>query len=233
MNILTEPTIDSQKFIIFGKSGIGKTTLASKLNKPLLLDIEGGANFLSIPRTEQITNLEVFYNYLVELYKTEKLEFENIIIDSADWLTRLIVEKVAGIDKKNLDKTLNSGDLSYGKGTMILENHVRSKLLPMLVALNKKGYGICLIAHADIKDVLGDDGSTVERITPKIDPRTMNVMTEWCDGVFYLKKNIAGERVLQVEGDETALAKNRLGLRGDISLENNDINDILKGNIKE
>lgn len=231
MNIIKEPTMNSAKFMIYGLSGSGKTTLASKLNNCLILDIEGGANFLNVPRTEQITKLEVFYNYLIELYKTTEREFDNIVIDSADWLVRLIVEQVAGIDKNNLGETLNKSNGGYGNGKQVLENHIRSKLLPTLVALNKKGYGICLIAHADKKELLGEDGYNIEQIAPKIDSGTMNTFVEWCDGVFYLKKNISGERVIQVESDDTALAKNRMNLTGEISIEANDINKILKGEI--
>ena len=233
MNILKEKTMNAPKFMIYGLAGIGKTTLASQLDKCLIIDIEGGANFLDVPRTEQITNLETFYSCLTEIYKSEKKEFDNIVIDSADWLVRLIVEKVANINKNNLEETLVKSNGGYGAGYQVMENHIRTRLLPMLVALNKKGYGICLIAHADRKELLGEDGYNIEQIAPKIDQRTMSVFVEWCDGVFYLKKNISGDRVLQVESDNTALAKNRMNLTGEISLVENNINDILKCKIKE
>lgn len=232
MNIIKQATPTAPKFMIYGLSGSGKTTLASKLKNSLLLDIEGGANYIDTPRTEQITKLETFYSYLAEIYKGEK-QFDYLVIDTADWLVRLVIEQVAGIDKMHLDETLNKSNGGYGNGKQVLENHVRSRLLPMLVALNKKGYGICLLAHADKKEIMDADGISIEQIVPKIDPNTMNSFVEWCDGVFYLKKNSDSSRSLLLESDGIALAKNRQGLTGTIDLNTTDINDVLKTNNKK
>lgn len=76
--------------------------------------------------------------------------------------------------------------------------------------------------------MLTSDGIDVEQISPKIDVNTMNVFVEWCDNVFYLKKDFDGERILQLESDATALAKNRLGLTGEVKLSDIDINKLLK-----
>ena len=106
------------------------------------------------------------------------------------------------------------------------ENHIRSKLLPALVMLNKKGYGICLIAHADRKDLMDAEGVDIARIAPKIDINTMNVFVEWVDNVFYLKK-ANGKRTLVLEENDNILAKNRLGLTGEVDLDGLDINKLL------
>jgi hypothetical protein len=139
---------------------------------------------------------------------------------------RKVVETAAGIDKNNLSETLNRSNGGYGNGKQVLENHIRTKLLPLLVALNKQGYGICLVAHAERKDLMDADGVDIERLAPKIDVNTMNVFVEWCDNVFYLK-NVDGERYLILEGDSNVLAKNRLGLTGEIKLADVDINNLL------
>lgn len=229
MKVLTQATPTSPKFMVYSLPGMGKTSLASKMEKSLIVDIEGGANYLDTPRTEQITSLDEFYEVMVELWKTPKREYDYIVIDTVDWLVRLMVEKVAGINKQHLDETLNRSNGGYGNGKQVLENHVRTRLLPMLVEMNKKGYGICLLAHADKKEMLDSDGTTIEQITPKIDPNTLNAFVEWCDAIFYLKKNIKGDRILQLESDSVALAKNRTGMRGEVNLSETDVNKILKG----
>ena len=229
MKVLTQATPTSPKFMVYSLPGMGKTSLASKMEKSLIVDIEGGANYLDTPRTEQITSLDEFYEVMVELWKTPKREYDYIVIDTVDWLVRLMVEKVAGINKQHLDETLNRSNGGYGNGKQVLENHVRTRLLPMLVEMNKKGYGICLLAHADKKEMLDSDGTTIEQITPKIDPNTLNAFVEWCDAIFYLKKNVKGDRILQLESDSVALAKNRTGMRGEVNLSETDVNKILKG----
>ena len=144
-----------------------------------------------------------------------------------------MVEKAAGIDKKNISETLNRSNGGYGNGKQVLENYVRTGFLPRLATLNSMGYGICLIAHADRKVLMNAEGNDVEQIAPKIDVNTMNVFVEWCDEVFYLKKDIAGERVLVLESDDVALAKNRLGLTGEVKLSDIDINKLLTPTGKE
>ena len=228
MQVIHGLTPTAPKLMLYSLPGVGKSTLASKLKKPIFLDFEGGLNYIDCSRTEQITDLDTFYTYLVELYRAGEREYDTIVIDSVDWLVRKVVEKAAGINKDNLTETLNRSNGGYGNGKQVLENHIRTKLLPTLVALNKKGYGICLIAHAERKDMMDADGVDTERITPKIDINTMNVFVEWCDQVFYLKKDANGDRVLVLDSDMNALAKNRLGMSGEVSLADIDINELLQ-----
>lgn len=228
MKVIKQITPTAPKLMLYSLPGVGKSTLAAKLKNPIFLDIEGGLNYIECTRTEQITDLETFYTYLIELCRAKDKEYDTIVIDSVDWLVRKIVETAAGIDSNNLDATLNKSNGGYGNGKQVLENHIRTKLLPTLVALNKKGYGICLIAHAERKDMMDADGVDTERITPKIDVNTMNVFVEWVDNVFYLKKDNNGNRVLVLDSDMIALAKNRLSLSGEVKLDEVDINELLK-----
>lgn len=236
MKVIKQATPTAPKLMIYGLSGVGKSTLASKLKNPIFIDMEGGLNYMDVARTPTLTKVDDFYTVLAELYNTAKdgkREYDTIVVDSADWLVRKVVEKAAGIDKTKLDETLNRSNGGYGNGKQVLENHIRTKLLPMLVLLNKQGYGICLIAHADRKTLMSSEGNDVEQITPKIDVNTMNVFVEWCDNVFYLKKDIAGERILVLESDDVALAKNRLSLTGEVKLSETDINKLLMPQGKE
>ena len=226
VKVLSGITPTAPKILIHGLAGSGKSTLASKLKRPIFLDFEGGLNYIDCQRTEQITDLDTFYAYLIELYRAKEREYDTIVIDSVDWLVRKVVEKAAGIDKDNLEATLNKSNGGYGNGKLVLVNHIRTKLLPTLVALNKKGYGICLVAHSERKDLMDADGIDTTRITPKIDVNTMDAFVEWCDDVFYLK-NIDGERYLVLEGDSNVLAKNRLNLTGEVKLADVDINKLL------
>lgn len=236
MQVIKQATPTAPKLMIYGLSGVGKSTLASKLKNPIFIDMEGGLNYMDVARTPTLTSYEAFFRTLGELYQAAdsgKREYDTIVVDSVDWLVRKIVEQAAGINKKNLTETLNRSNGGYGNGKQVLENHIRTSLLPLLVHLNKQGYGICLIAHADRKVLMNAEGNDVEQITPKIDVNTMNVFVEWCDNVFYLKKDIAGERVLVLESDDSALAKNRLGLTGEVKLSDIDINKLLMPKGKE
>lgn len=228
MQLIKGITPTAPKLLLYGTSGVGKSTLANKLEKPIFLDIEGGLNQIDCVRTPVIQDLRVFYKWLDGLDNTNKGEFKTIVIDSADWLVRIIKEQAAGISKDNLKATLVHSNGGYGAGTEVYENYIRSELLPYLSRLNSKGYGICLIAHADKKSVMDADGSETEKITPKIDPRTMHVFVEWVDEVLYLKKDIDGSRMLVLESDNNVLAKNRLGKTGEVAVDKIDINKFLR-----
>lgn len=236
MQVIKQATPTAPKLMIYGLSGVGKSTLASKLKNPIFIDMEGGLNYMDVARTPTLTSYASVLKVLGELFNVAeagKREYDTIVIDSVDWLVRKVVEKAAGIDKNKLDETLNRSNGGYGNGKQVLENHIRTYLLPLLVTLNKQGYGICLIAHADRKVLMNSDGSDVEQIAPKIDVNTMNTFVEWCDNVFFIKRDISGERVLVLESDEVALAKNRLGLTGEVKLSDIDINKLLMPQGKE
>lgn len=227
LDIIEGVTHVAPKTMIYGLSGVGKSTLASKLKNPLFLDFEGGLSYLDVKRTKQYNDTDKFYKDLAELYHAEKRPFDTLVIDSADWMVRKFLEKAAGITSQTLDQTLNKSNGGYGNGKQVLENQIRTKLLPTLVALHKKGYAICLIAHADRKHIMNSEGFDEEQIAPKIDENTMKVFVEWCDNVFYLKKDSDGNRKLVLDSDGIAVAKNRLGKTGEVNIDEIDINELL------
>lgn len=238
MNIITKATPNKPKLMCYGIAGSGKSTLASQLDKPLFIDIEGGLNFLDVARTETLDLWTDIVKVFIDLHrqKDEYLkQYHTIVIDSIDWLVRRVIEQASktrykddqGVVHKNLEATLNKAGGGYGNGKQMLENEIRSRLIPALQALNNDGFGICLIAHADRKDVMESDGTSFERIVPKIETNTMNIFVEWVDNLFYLRKEADGKRVLVLESDDVVLAKNRLGKTGTVDLSVTSINDVL------
>ena len=241
LNIISGTTEGAPKVMIYGLAGVGKSTLASKLKRPVFFDFEGGLSYLGVNRTPVYNDVIEFTHDLNRLLEAKgERKFDTIVIDSADWMMRKYVEQASGIltggdgavgaerKMKDLTMTLNRSNGGYGNGKQVLENYVRSSLIPALTQLNAKGYGICLIAHADKKSIMDADGVDVEQIVPKIDVNTMNVFVEWCDNVFYLKKDAEDHHILVLESDNVALAKNRLGKTGEVNIDEEDINEILK-----
>lgn len=238
MNIITKATPNKPKLLVYGLSGSGKSSLAAQLDKPLFIDVEGGLNFLDVARTETLDMWTDIVSVFIDLHKRKDeylKQYHTIVIDSIDWLVRRVIEQASktrykdekGVVHKNLEATLNKAGGGYGNGKQILENEIRSRLIPALQLLNNDGFGICLIAHADRKDVMESDGTSFERIVPKIETNTMNIFVEWVDNLFYLRKEADGKRVLVLESDDVVLAKNRLGVHGEVDLSVVSINDIL------
>lgn len=242
MNITTKGAPLAPKVLLYSTPGAGKSTLAARLPDILFLDIEGGLSFIDgvARNATKYTKLTEFCRDLLELVKTSgdaKFPYKYIAIDTVDWLSRLIVQQVAeNTSGKNLlelfndqKNTLNRAGGGYGNGKQMMENYVRNIILPALTKLNDNGVGIVLIAHAEVKSVLESDGTSIDKVTPKIDPNTMNVYTEWVDNLFYLQKHDDGKRELILEGSETVLAKNRMGLTGSVPVDGLDFHKLITG----
>lgn len=222
MKIITGKQAIAPKVMLYGLSSAGKSTLAATLPDALFLDIEGGLSFLDVTRTPVATADELVKD-LVELCQVTKREYKYIVIDSVDWLVRLFVSKTAGsgqgkttqalMDSATL--TLNKSQGGYGSGKQVLENYIRDVFIRFLNVLNRKGYGIIMIAHADRKTLLDADGINIERLAPKMDLNSMNTLIEWVDSLFYLKRDDDGTHHLIVNPTDAITAKNRIGIKED------------------
>lgn len=220
MNILKGKQIVAPKVMVYGLASAGKSSLAATLPDALFLDIEGGLSFLDVTRTPVATADELMAD-LLELFKAQKQEYKYIVIDSVDWLVNLFAAKTSGSGQgKTLEQlmdsatlTLNKAQGGYGNGKQVLANYIKDVLVKFLNMLNRKGYGIILIAHADRKTLLDADGTNIERLAPKMDLTSMNVFVEWVDNLFYLKSDDDGGRHLIVSPTDVITAKNRMGLK--------------------
>lgn len=226
------------KTMIYGLAGVGKSTLASQMSRPLFIDVEGGLTTMSVARTPTYKcYLQVVraINIIHKEAEEHKKDYDTIVIDSIDWLVRRAEEHAAGIssidnkgvEHKDMSATIGKANGGYGNGNKQLENHLRSELMPALQLLVDDGFAIALIAHADRKDVMDGDGFTTTKITPAIGDRFMEAWVQWCDNVFYLKHD-GEKRTLLLEGTDTILAKNRLGKSGAVDLSETTIQEVLK-----
>lgn len=235
--IIKEPEMHKLKTMVYGLSGCGKSTLAAQMDKPLFVDVEGGLTTMQVARTPTITLYVNIKKVLEEIHKdaaTYLKDYQTIVIDSIDWLVRKAEEHAAGVrsvvDGKlvtDMTATIGKANGGYGNGNKQLENEIRAGILPLLDSLVADGFAICLIAHADQKEVMDGEGYSTTKITPAIGERVMEPIVQWCDNVFYLR-NSSGERKLLLEGTDTILAKNRLGKISEVSLSETTIQEVLK-----
>ena len=96
------------RFVIYGTEGIGKSTTASQAPKPIFIPTEDGLDQIdcaSFPLATRFPEVET----ALELLINEAHNFETVVIDSLDWLERLIWDAlceqygVTSIEKSTAD----------------------------------------------------------------------------------------------------------------------------------
>lgn len=190
------------RIVVYGKPGIGKTTFAAQSNKPIILDLEGSADYIDVPKATP-KDYDQFMQ-LIDALLMENHEYKTVVIDSADWLEGFIHDDICkksgatSISDKHKDAT------SYGKGHILAQNmmiEIRNKLDRMRA---EKGMAVIITAHSVIKhrdDPL--DGDYDEHVL-KLHEKFAAALVEWADAVLLLKKK-------SIESSKTPSGRKELG----------------------
>jgi hypothetical protein len=207
--------------LVYGGSGIGKTTLASLAPVPLLLDLEDGAERVDIARTPVIKSYEQFMDYMRWCYKNPD-SFETLAIDSLDFLEILVHDFVCAREKWASIETPG-----YGAGYAVAAKEW-NKVLAAFDAVKSLGKNILCICHEQIKPFKAPGTDGYDRYLIKLNQRIANVICAKMDAVFFAQEEMVltkdrtndkrlvaksyGERVLRTTESAAWIAKNRMAL---------------------
>ena len=209
----------ARKGIIYGVEGIGKTTFAAKLPSPVIIDTERGTDDLDVPRIK-VSTPEEWENAVTSLLK-QPHEFKTVVVDTLDWLEKILATKVCKAHNKE-----SIEDFGYGKGFTILREEF-DKLLFRLDQFIEKGISVVFIAHSQVKRIQPPEATDgYDRYQLKLDQRNAEKAKEWADFVLFVnwltnvKENAVGKttatggRERRIHTVHTAAydAKNRVGL---------------------
>lgn len=232
------------RLMVYGTEGIGKSTLASRAPKPIFIQTEDGLNEIDCHKFPLAKSFTEVHAALTELH-SEQHNYQSVVIDSLDWLERLIWDAVCqDYGAKSIEKV----DGGYGKGYVYALTPWR-QFLDNLAALHRdRSMAVILIAHAKVEKFEDPESSPYDRYSPRLHKHAAALITEWCDAVLFAsrkfrtqteetgfgrKRTIAhpvgkdgGERVLRTIGGPSCVAKNRYNLDADLPL---DWNALLSG----
>lgn len=219
--VTTEHAIKPPRVIVYGKPGVGKTTFACGTTKPLIIDLEGSADYIDVPKShpETFEDVEVLLNALLN----ENHEFRTIVIDSLDWLEAKIHEYICTTYNAKSVNDKNNQATSYGQGNVLAANMflgIRGKLQRLR---DEKGCAIVLTAHTQIKSRNDPLDGEFDEHTLKMHDKIAAAAVEWADAVLLIKKKtiessnapsgkIEGGRILRTDGLIGTTTKNRLYL---------------------
>lgn len=217
-----------RRCMVHGVQGVGKSTFGATARRPIFIQTEDGLGEIECAKFPLSRSFNDVMQALTEL-RGQTHEFETVVIDSLDWLERLIWQEVCTAENvSNIEK------IGFQKGYTYALNYWR-KFLDALDALRTErpsggGMAVILIAHTKIEKFQTPEDSAFDRFTPRLHKLAASVVMEWCDEVFFATystttdprkvKNVESpERVMRTCEGPTHVAKNRLNMPYELPLE--------------
>lgn len=177
---------------IYGAYKTGKTTLATQMDKALLLAFEQGYNALPGVIAQDVTTWGEMKQVFRELKKPEVKEaFNAVVVDTidvaADKCKKYICQQ-NGIDELS--------DLPYGKGW----SKFKEEFNEVFRGLTQMGYAVFFIGHD--KEAKDNDGN-ITNIRPALSNSTREIIAGMADIYGYAKQSGADKYSVLVLRDKT------------------------------
>jgi hypothetical protein len=222
--IITGKTPKPRRLLLYGTHGVGKSTFCANAPSPIFVQTEDGLGEIECDKFPLATSYEDVTAAMESLYK-EQHSYQTVVIDSLDWLERIIWSKVC---QKRSVRSIE--DISYGKGYVCALTYWEEILAGLEALRNDRGLTVALIAHAKIERYDAPDTDSYDRHMPRLHKLASQLVQEWCDEVLFATYKVytkqadedygrkkakgvgSGERVLYTSERPAHIAKNRLGL---------------------
>lgn len=169
--------------------------------------------------------------------RREEHSYQTLVIDSLDWLERLIFDEVC---REYGVRSIEKADGGYARGYVHALTHWRKILTELDGIRNERNMAIILLAHAKIEKFEDPESSAYDRYSPRLHKHATSLISEWVDAVLFATKRFrvqkenagfngeraiaapigadGGERYLRTIGSPACVAKNRYSLPGEIPL---------------
>jgi hypothetical protein len=221
------------RLLVYGTEGIGKSTFAAGAPRPVFIQTEDGLDEIACDRFPLATTFDDVIGALAEL-RIEKHDYETVVIDSLDWLERMIWDRVC---QESGVKTIEKADGGFAKGYTHALTFWREVVEQLNALRAGRGMVVLLIAHAKVEKFEDPESSPYDRYSPRLHKHAAALVSEWCDAVLFATYKVytkqtdegfsrkktkgigTGERVLYTSERPSHVAKNRLNLPDELPLD--------------
>lgn len=219
LNITKGKISRTQKVVIYGPEGIGKSSLAARFPDPVIIDTEGGTAHMDVRRIDRPRSWEELLSVVKEVAATPGI-CKTLVIDTADWAEQLITVYLCNKYKQNSIESFG-----YGKGYTYMAEEF-SRLLSACDAVIAAGMHVVITAHAKMRKFeQPDEMGAYDRWEMKLSKQTAPLLKEWCDLLLFCnyqtfvvtsendtKKAQGGKRVMYTSHHPAWDAKSRAPL---------------------
>ncbi len=227
-----------RRVMLYGVHGIGKSTFGAMAPNPIFIQTEDGLADIDAPRFPLSGAFEDVMSALMVLY-TEQHEYDTVVIDSLDWLERLIWNEVVRrrptTEKGRPVNTIE--DYGFSKGYVYALEPWREVLDGLTALRDERSMMVILIAHARIERFENPETDAYDRYSPRLNKHASALLQEWCDEVLFATYKVhtrqteegfdktrtrgigTGDRILRTTERPAHMAKNRLGLPEELPLD--------------
>ncbi|HNX25796.1 MAG TPA: ATP-binding protein [Phycisphaerae bacterium] len=224
------------RLMVYGIEGIGKSTLASQAPKAIFIPTEDGLDQIacdSFPLAKSFADVESAIGALV----MEDHDYQSVVVDSADWLERLIWDKLCedyGVD------SIEKVDGGYARGYTHALTCWRRIIDGMETLRLKRDMCVIILAHAKVETFADPEHTAYDRYSPRLHKHANALLCEWLDAILFATRKIitksedagfnktrtiasglgknGGDRILRCVGSPACVAKNRYSLPGELPL---------------
>lgn len=224
------------RLLTYGVEGIGKSTFGASAPAPVFIQTEDGLGEIDAAKFPLAGSYEDVLQALDELL-AEDHAFETVVIDSLDWLERLVWDKTC---REANAASIERVDGGFGKGYTHALKYWREVVGKIDALRDRRGMASILLAHAKVERFEDPEASAYDRYAPRLHKLAAALVCEWADAVLFAtrkfrtttedggfnrKRAVAhavgrggGDRVLRCVGGPACVAKNRFGIVDDLPL---------------
>ena len=217
------------RIMIYGSEGVGKSTFSASAPNPIFIQTEDGLSEIATSKLPLCTSFDEVMLQL-QAVRDEEHEYATVVVDSLDWLERLIWDRVcADYGVKSIEKA----DGGYGKGYTHALTYWRQVVKTLNEIRTRRNMAVILVAHAKVERFEDPEHPAYDRYTPRLHKAANSLVCEWVDAVLFATRRMrvdsttgkaapvgadGGERVLRTNGSPAYSAKNRYSLPTEMSL---------------
>ena len=178
-----EPTVISRDLkgkylLLYGKPKTGKTTMASRFPKNLLIAFEKGYNAIDGIKAVDVNKWIEFRQVLKQLEKPEAREmYDTITIDTTTIAYEMCEQFICA---QNGVQSIR--DIPWGQGWTLAKKEFESCLRKITML----GYGLVLISHIETRKEKTADDSEIEILAPSMPKRCYEVVNQIVDIIGYI-----------------------------------------------